>query len=422
MTGARIVLSENTMSLVGLRGMTPLTDEVALRAHLATLLRLENVGLFLGAGASCPAGGKTIKQLWQNFVAKSEREAKWLVEQKMVAETALLESDRQVIPNIEDVIDTLEIALTEWRRVGDSKTGVGTKVRAELFRAAVRAALLEESWWTSPEGADADVEKLTSHRAILQKVVAARQPGQASPWVFTTNYDLGLEWAAESINLQVVNGFVGVHSRHFSPQCFDLGFRNTQARGEARFGVYNIYLAKLHGSLTWKEHNKQLFEVPAPLAWGGLKSFLDGGTDEILFLVLPRAAKYIQTVGFTVGELLRRFSEFLARPQTSLITCGYAFEDEHINRLLQSAILNPTLQLVIYLPEFKGDSEDIALPVAIRRLLALKNPRVTIIGGGDQAWLDKLAAHLPDPILYDEDTRQLEKAMREQSGVDGSKQ
>jgi len=27
-----------------------------------------------------------------------------------------------------------------------------------------------------------------------------------------------------------------------SPPLFDLGFRNTQARGEARFGVYNIYL------------------------------------------------------------------------------------------------------------------------------------------------------------------------------------
>lgn len=408
------------MPLVAVRGMTTLTDEIALQAHLATLLRLENVGLFLGAGASCPAGGKTVKQLWGDFVSSSGDAAKWLLEQKMIEEAALLEGDEQVTPNLEDLIDRVEIALIEWGRVSDTKAADGRKVRAALFRAAVKAALLDETWWSSPEGADEDVEKLKNHRAILQKFVAARQPGQASPWVFTTNYDLGLEWAAESIDLQVVNGFIGVHTRHFSPQCFDLGFRNTQARGEARFGVYNIYLGKLHGSLTWTERNKQLFEISAPLAWGGLKKFLDGETDEILFLVLPRAAKYIQTVGFTVGELLRRFSEFLARPQTSLIICGYGFVDEHINRFLLSALLNPTLQLVIYLPEFGGDPDDGALPVAIRRLLALKNPRVTIVGGGEQAWLDKLAAHLPDPILYDDDTRQLEKAMRKEDGSGGT--
>lgn len=400
--------------------MTTLTDEISLQAHLATLLRLENIGLFLGAGASCPAGGKTVKQLWNDFVNNSSDSTTWLLEQKLIAKTALLEGAARVTPNLEELIDKLEIALSEWIRVEDPKVTKGRKVRADLFRAVVRSALLDETWWATPAGADADVEKLKSHRAILQKFVAARQPGQASPWVFTTNYDLSFEWAAESIDLQVVNGFLGVHSRHFSPQCFDLGFRNTQARGEARFGVYNIYLAKLHGSLTWMEHNEQLFEIPAPLAWDGLEKFLQGKIDDLQFLVLPRAAKYIQTVGFTLGELLRRFSEFLARPQTSLVICGYGFGDEHINRLLLSALLNPTLQLVVYLPEFTGDPEDDALPVAIRRLLALKNPRVTVIGGGEQAWLDKLAAHLPDPILYDNDMHKLEKALRKEDGSDGT--
>ncbi|RFF49785.1 hypothetical protein D0A36_22290 [Xanthomonas campestris] len=37
------------------------------------------------------------------------------------------------------------------------------------------------------------------------------------------------------------------------------------------------------------------------------------------YLVLPRAAKYLQTVGYVMGELLRRFAEFMARPQTALI-------------------------------------------------------------------------------------------------------
>jgi hypothetical protein len=230
--------------------------------------------------------------------------------------------------------------------------------------------------------------------------------------VFTTNYDLAIEWAAESIDMQVIDGFLGLHSRRFSPQSFDLGFRNVQARGEARFGVYNIYLAKLHGSLTWKDIEGQLFELAAPLAWWDQKAFRDGATDELAYLVLPRAAKYLQTVGYVLGELLRRFAEFLGRPQTSLIISGYGFGDEHINRLLRSALLNPTLQLVIYFPEFDGDIASSKLPGAVRRLLALRNPRVTIVGGGTEAYIDSLARHLPDPAIYDESLKDIERKLR----------
>src|SRR5690606_34698468 len=133
----------------------------------------------------------------------------------------------------------------------------------------------------------------------LQKLVSARQPGQAAPWVFTTNYDLAIEWAAESIDLQVVNGFLGIHGRRFSPQSFDLGFRNTQARGEARFGIYNIYLAKLHGSLSWREDNTQVYEVQAGIADKEIQDFLNDETKTKLgLMVMPRAAKYMETVGY----------------------------------------------------------------------------------------------------------------------------
>lgn len=40
------------MPFVAMRGAALLNDEVELQAHLASLLRLENVGLLLGAGAS----------------------------------------------------------------------------------------------------------------------------------------------------------------------------------------------------------------------------------------------------------------------------------------------------------------------------------------------------------------------------------
>lgn len=403
------------MPFVAVRGATPLKDEVELRAHLATLLRLENVGLLLGAGASVAAGGKTMAGLWGDFLAASPDEAKWLLEHKFIEKGALEEdAGLREVPNVEELGDALEIAYVEWRRQGHADADRLAEVRAQLSRAVVRAALLQPAWWESPGGAEADAEQLENHRSVLQKLVAARQPGQAAPWVFTTNYDLAIEWAAESIDLQVVNGFLGVHGRRFSPQSFDLGYRNTQARGEARFGVYNIYLAKLHGSLSWREEADQVYEVQARLAVRRINKFLtDASRTELGLMVMPRAAKYMQTVGYVLGELFRRFSEFLARPQAALVVCGYGFGDEHINRLLRSALLNPTLQLVIYFPGFGGDVKAATLPNALRKLLSLKNPRVTVVGGDAEAYLDKLAAQLPDPLLYDEDMRKLEKALRE---------
>lgn len=91
-------------------------------------------------------------------------------------------------------------------------------------------------------------------------------------------------------------------------------------------------------------------------------------------MVMPRAGKYMDTIGYALGELFRTFAEFMSKPQCCLILCGYGFGDEHINRLIRSALLNPTLQLVINSGGFSGDPEDANLPSALRKLLSLKNP------------------------------------------------
>jgi hypothetical protein len=420
------------MSITAYCGGKPITDELTLQAHLASLLRLENVGILLGAGASCSAGGQTMRTLWTSFLAGSSTEADWLLAQKFITEdekrlplpplpppapgVAVVPNNPFVpnpvasLPNFEVLLDKLEIAILEWERQGSPELIQAHKVRTALFRSVVNAAKLKEDWWKSPLGADL-ADGLWAHRLILQKLTAARQPGQPAPWIFTTNYDLAIEWAAESVDLQVINGFLGVHSRRFSPQSFDLGFRNAQAKGEARFGVYNIYLAKLHGSLTWKEVDHSLYEVPASEAWRDIDKFLSGFEEKLSYLVLPRAAKYLQTVGYVMGELLRRFAEFMARPQTALIVNGYGFGDEHINRLIRSALLNPTLQVVVYLPEFTGDPAAAELPKTVRRLLALQTPRLTIVGGGSRAFTSALATDLPDPTVYDQELADLRRRL-----------
>lgn len=401
--------------MIANRGGLLIQDELQVRAHLASLLRLEHVGMFLGAGASKAAGGQLVKELWSSFLTSYAKDAKFLQENGFV-EPKAIDLSTVAVPDIEELADSIEIAEREWSR--ESKTHPKLPslklAKANLLRTLVRASLLDQYWWTNTHAVEEDTEKLGLHRQVLQRLTAARQPGQSSPWIFTTNYDLAVEWAAESIDLQIVNGFLGTHSRRFSPQSFDLGFRNTEARGEARFGVYNIYLVKLHGSLTWLEQGGQPYEEPAALAWKTIEGFLnDPEKNDLAYMVLPRAAKYLQTVGYTLGELIRRFSEFLAKAQTCLIICGYGFGDEHLNRLLRSALLNPTLQLMIFAPEYTGVDSDPTLNQFLRRLLSLKNPRVMIVGGGKDAYFDSVARYLPEPAIFDEDTRLFLKAFNE---------
>lgn len=382
-----------------------------LQAHLACLLRLDNVGVLLGSGASMgPLGGMTIAGLWEYFEATYPDSGKWLQGNGF--------TEDGVAPNVEHLADAIEVAALEWRRAKNPELAKLEDARADLARAVIHAALLQQKWWEDPSLVDVDAAELKHHRCVFQKLTAARQPGQPAPWLFTTNYDLAVEWAAESINLKVINGFDGLHRRVFSPHNFDLGWRNVLARGEARFGTYHVYLAKVHGSLSWqKEEDGTVVELPASARWKAFDELRRGGSStDAGLLVLPSAAKYVQTVGFVLGELLRRLAEFLARPQTAIITNGYSFSDEHLNRLLITALQNPTLQLVMYLPEAhrKGDELDLSncSPWA-RKVLALESPQVTSVGGGANAHFDAMTRQLPDPAVYDEQAAQMRAIVKE---------
>ncbi|RMG23055.1 MAG: hypothetical protein D6724_09185 [Armatimonadetes bacterium] len=384
-----------------------------LEAHLAAVVRLENVGVLLGAGASLGAlGGMTMKALWKHFTTTYPSSAEWL------AGEGFVQTDEETT-NVEELADALEITRLEWERVGrPRKLTKLRRVRADLHRAVVRAALLQQKWWEEPSSVGLDSSELADHRRLLQKLTAARQPGQPSPWVFTTNYDLAVEWAAETIGIKVTNGFDGLHRRIFSPHNFDLGYRNMLARGEARFGTYSVYVAKLHGSLTWRTaQDGTVEEWSTAVLWPDTRRFLDGEIDDAPGqLVYPSAAKYLQTVGFVLGELFRRFTEFLARPQSCLITSGYSFSDEHLNRILVSALQNPTLQLVVYIPEARRDGDRLDVSACtqwIRRVAELGSPQVTIVGGGSEAHFDKLVGHLPDPAIYDEQAARIRDMIKQ---------
>ena len=409
------------MSITGIRGDESIAEE-DLRAHIAALLRLENVGIFLGAGASVVLGGKTIEQIWMKILEDCEELVGELEQQGFIdAENANPNSSSEEplnsgVPNIEQLLDSLEIAKIDWERCDPESTDLADikKIIATLNRYMIRAAILSSEKWRIPQKR---LDLLDSHIKLLQRIIAARQPGQPSPWIFTTNYDLAVEWASESVGIHVHTGFLGIHNRTFSPHSFDLGFQNTQARGEARFGSNDVYLVKLHGSLTWRRVNELDYrELAANEAWWELKKIIDGEIEpDDSIMVFLRAAKYIQSVGFLGGELFRRFSDFLAKPQGCMLIFGYSFGDMHLNRLIRSALLNPTLQIVAFLPELASNSDDDidCQNDVVKELLNLASPRLTFVGGGENIYFDRAVKLLPTPALFNETEQDLLKRIKD---------
>jgi hypothetical protein len=64
-------------------------------------------------------------------------------------------------------------------------------------------------------------------------------------------------------------------------------------------------------------------------------------------LVYPNPAKDIETLSYPYAELFRDFAASVCRPNAVLVTFGYGFGDDHINRIIRDALTIPSTHLVI---------------------------------------------------------------------------
>jgi hypothetical protein len=142
--------------------------------------------------------------VWNVIAHDYSRDAAWLREQHFVKEGTE--------PNIEAVLAQVQIASRDAERRRATADGVRlSQVLHRLRRAVVRAAIRDEALWLRPDQTIINPH-LAHHIRLLARLVGNRQPGHAAPWVFTSNYDLPIEWAAEALGLHVVNLSARWHS------------------------------------------------------------------------------------------------------------------------------------------------------------------------------------------------------------------
>ena len=73
------------------------------------------------------------------------------------------------------------------------------------------------------------------------------------------------------------------------------------------------------------------------------------------FGILPTSNKFIQTLDMPYSHLFRALQARLSAPQTFLLVLGYGFGDDHVTRIIETALMNPALVMLVVEPN--PDSE-----------------------------------------------------------------
>ncbi|OPY59867.1 MAG: hypothetical protein A4E57_04643 [Syntrophorhabdaceae bacterium PtaU1.Bin034] len=166
--------------------------------------------------------------------------------------------------------------------------------------------------------------------------------------LFTTNYDRLVEYGCDLAGLHVLDRFVGALSPIFraSRLNIDVHYNPPGIRGEPRYLEGVIRLCKIHGSIDWRWEDNELRRYAVP--FGAANNHPDIPAEPSgSAMIYPNPAKDIETLDYPYSELFRDFASAVCRPNSSLVTYGYGFGDDHVNRVIRHMLTIPSTHLVI---------------------------------------------------------------------------
>ncbi len=171
--------------------------------------------------------------------------------------------------------------------------------------------------------------------------------------IFTTNYDRLLEVGAELAGIHIMDRFVGTIMPIFrsSRLNLDIHYNPPGIRGEPRYLEGVARFSKLHGSVDWVQNGNEIRRVGIPFGANDIAPYLNAPglteVDALKLMIYPNSAKDRETAEYPYVELFRDFAAAICRPNSTLVTYGYGFGDEHINRVINDMLTIPSTHLVI---------------------------------------------------------------------------
>jgi hypothetical protein len=379
-----------------------------LEGHLTNGMNATNLAMLAGAGSARSARNADRaklsppgwQELWDAVHTKVGKEAFDTLIAKL--------PNGQSISNIEKLLTQCKLFVALY----GSKDGDG-KTISDFITNAETAILARVDF------VDGQTE-LTAHETLLLKV-ARRGLRKPRMKVFTTNYDLCFEYAAQRRRFIVVDGF-----SHAAPQIYDrshfgLDIVRRDGAKDAPDYLENVFqLFKLHGSLDWRRVGTDI-----------VRSRAAGGEPVLIF---PRDSKYQEAFDPPYLDMMGAFQSTLREPDTALVVAGFGFNDNHLGEPILAALeSNMSFRLIVcdpaFLPEDKldGDAQILEYDSAaanneyhkkLLRLAQTGDQRLVLLNGR----FEDLTIALPDLVAQTERERHVERvrALRELDGPSGA--
>jgi hypothetical protein len=109
-----------------------------------------------------------------------------------------------------------------------------------------------------------------------------------------------------------------------------------------------VRLTKLHGSLDWRFDGatRRIYRAETPFGAPQDHPSLPASPVDTV-MIYPNPAKDVETTQYPYAELFRDFASASCRPNSVVVTYGYGFGVDHINRVLLDMLSVPSAHLVI---------------------------------------------------------------------------
>jgi len=359
---------------------------------LTTLFQSEHFSLLVGTGltyAICGLAGK------EDFDLPNPNFGKF---QQQIEDAAEVSGDKQATATIEKQLNVANELLTGLRHLQSPEEDINS------LRCNISKFLGEFSRYIL--GLESNISTSTKRVEAFGFLVnflmsfASRTGTRERLQIFTTNYDRVIEMGAETAGLHLLDRFVGNIAPIFrsSRLNIDMHYNPPGIRGEPRHLEGVTRFTKLHGSIDWIHAGKNIRRIGLPFGSESIEPYLHAhGIEENIFhrlMIYPNSAKDKETAEYPYVELFRDFATSVCRPNSSLVTYGYGFGDDHINRVIADMLTIPSSHLVII-------SNDDHLGRIMKFYEKLGRPaQTTILIGETFGDLKSLVSHyLPKPAI-----------------------
>lgn len=254
--------------------------------------------------------------------------------------------------NIEDQIRTANDLLRGLRILKKHSESDALSVELDKVITAFAKSILSSERAIATAGDD---KRVKAYSVLVNFLLsfASRTGNRERLNVFTTNYDRLIEVGAELAGIHLMDRFVGTMMPIFrsSRLNLDIHYNPPGIRGEPRYLEGVARMTKLHGSVDWVQNGEEIRRVGLPFGADDITQYFNApglkGANALKLMVYPNSAKDRETAEYPYVELFRDFAAAVCRPNSTLVTFGYGFGDEHINRVIHDMLTIPSTHLVV---------------------------------------------------------------------------